>query len=723
MNMKKCISVLLLISALFSFKSSTGNKEFRPYEKWKDTAGNIINAHGGGILFDKGKYYWFGEIKKGKTWLVPKQTWECYRVNAGGISCYSSENLYDWKYEGIALSPNTIDSTSDIHISKVLERPKAIYNAKTGKYVMWLHIDCEDYSCARAGVAISDKPEGPYTYLGSMRPNEQMSRDMTLFRDDDGKGYQIYSSENNATMHISLLTDDYLKPSGTEKRIFIDKSREAPAMFKHNGKYFLITSACTGWSPNAAMLASADAVLGEWKELYNPCRGPHADSTYFSQSTYVLPVAGKSGNFIFMADRWNKTNLEESRYVWLPLFFRNDSAVIEWKDSWELNTFRSLDNINVSYTLAGSELMDLSEKILYKHTPQEDMYLYLLRPEGKTKHALPAIVYFTGGGWVNGGVEFQIPNAAWFRDHGIIGITADYRVKSRHGTTPLECIEDAKSAIRYVRAHASELGVDPGKIIAAGGSAGGHIAACTVIDGGDAPGEDTKISSKPNALVLHNPVLGEGFGMDFFKAHPEFSPITHIKPGWPPVILSNGTKDNTTPFESAEKFTRLMKEAGNVCELIAVKDADHSCDWPVSNPNFLPTLQRMTDFLKEQKIINSQVKYRDGIFAGSSQSLYADEPYWGIVKLKIRDNSISDISFTIRDSSLHETFNEKYEKHFEGNQNYVQQCRNDWNGVKTYPEKLHRTQDPDKVDVVSGATWSYNIFKASLKEALKDAIQ
>jgi acetyl esterase len=221
----------------------------------------------------------------------------------------------------------------------------------------------------------------------------------------------------------------------------------------------------------------------------------------------------------------------------------------------------------------------------------------------RTKKNLPAIVYFTGGGWVNGEVEAQIANAAWFRDHGIIGITADYRVKSRHGTSPMECIQDAKSAIRFVRAHAQDLGIDPGKIIAAGGSAGGHIAACTVIDGGDAPDEDLKISSKPDGLVLHNPVLGEGFGKDFFDAHPEFSPILQVKKGWPPTILSNGTMDGTTPFEAAEKFTRLMKQAGNVCELIAVKDADHSCDWPVSNPNFLPTLKRMTDFLKEQKLM------------------------------------------------------------------------------------------------------------------------
>ena len=257
----------------------------------------------------------------------------------------------------------------------------------------------------------------------------------------------------------------------------------------------------------------------------------------------------------------------------------------------------------VSYTLPGEELMTLAEKYLYKKTAQEDLYLYLLRPEGKPTKALPAIVYFSGGGWVDGNVAPQIPNAAWFRDQGIVGVTADYRVKNRHGTSPLECIADAKSAVRYVRAHAKELGINPDKIIVAGGSAGGHIAACTMLDGGDEPSEDLTISSKANALVLHNPVLGEGFGTTFFAEHPEFSPILGIKQGWPPTILSCGTEDQTTPIAVAEKFTHLMKEAGNTCELIPVNGAKHSCDWPVSNPNFLPVLTRMTVFLKEQHFI------------------------------------------------------------------------------------------------------------------------
>lgn len=258
---------------------------------------------------------------------------------------------------------------------------------------------------------------------------------------------------------------------------------------------------------------------------------------------------------------------------------------------------------SVTYTLPGKQLMLMATKVLYKKTPQEDMYFYVLYPPGKHKKPLPAIVYFTGGGWNTGNVADEIPTAAWFRDHGMIGITADYRVKSRHGTTPLECIKDAKSAMRYIRGHAKQLGINPNKIIAAGGSAGGHIAICTLLNGGDDENDDLSISAKPNGLVLHNPVLGEGFGVYFLDAHPEFTPLKNVGPGWPPTILSCGTKDGTTPYSGAVKFTQLMKDAGNVCELITVEGADHSCDWPVSNPNFLPTLTRMTEFLREQHFI------------------------------------------------------------------------------------------------------------------------
>jgi len=302
---------------------------------WKDMSDNPINAHGGGIMYHNNTYYWFGEIKKGKTWRVPGVTsWEDYRVEASGISCYSSKDLLRWKYEGVALAPERKDSNSEIHYSKVIERPKVIYNNHTKQFVMWMHIDKDDYSFAHTGVAVSDKPAGPYRYMGSLQPNGQMSRDMTLYKDDDGKAYLIYSSEDNKTMQVCLLSDDYLKPTTTYKRILIGENREAPAIFKYQDKYYLITSLCTGWDPNKALYAEADHPLDDWKLFGNPCTGPDADSTYHAQSTYVFPVAGKDNRFIFMADRWDKTNLEDSRYIWLPLSFAGSKPVIEWKEQW-----------------------------------------------------------------------------------------------------------------------------------------------------------------------------------------------------------------------------------------------------------------------------------------------------------------------------------------------------------------------------------------------------
>jgi hypothetical protein len=333
-NLIGLIMVLNLTVSILSAQSK--QLAIYPGEIWKDTNGDTINAHGGGFMLHKGTYYWYGEIKRGTTWLVPGQSWECYRVNAGGVSCYSSKDLVNWKNEGVVLAPNKTDVNHDLHFSKVLERPKVIYNEKTKKFVLWLHIDAQDYSAARVGVAISDKPTGPFTFIESFKPNGLDSRDMTIFKDDDKNAYLIYSSEWNRNLHISKLTDDYLKVSGKDIIALPGMSREAPALFKNKNKYFLITSLTTGWDPNKALVATADSIMGKWKQGYNPCHGENADITFTGQSTYVLPIQGKKGKYIFMADIWKKTNLQDSRYIWLPLEFKNDSVSIDWKKSWEV---------------------------------------------------------------------------------------------------------------------------------------------------------------------------------------------------------------------------------------------------------------------------------------------------------------------------------------------------------------------------------------------------
>lgn len=295
---------------------------YYPGRIWLDTDGKPIQAHGGGILYDdkSRKYYWYGEYKDGPTYHVHKKA--TARVDIIGVGCYSSKDLWTWKNEGIVLAAEETDETHDLHKSNVLERPKVIYNEDTDKYVMWMHIDDANYTKASVGVAVSNSPTGPFQYLYSKRPHGFDSRDMTIFKDDNGIAYLIYSSEDNSELHIGPLNRDYLDVTRVMRRILVGQHREAPALFKYEGTYYMVTSGCTGWAPNEALAHAAESILGPWETMGNPCIGGNKvfrHTTFFSQSTSVLPLPGFPGSFIFMADRWNPADLRDSRYVWLPL--------------------------------------------------------------------------------------------------------------------------------------------------------------------------------------------------------------------------------------------------------------------------------------------------------------------------------------------------------------------------------------------------------------------
>lgn len=295
---------------------------YYPARLWLDTDGNPIQAHGGGILFDEKTetYYWYGENKDGPTFLAHSKG--AARVDIVGVSCYSSKDLWTWKNEGIVLTGEETNTTHDLHKSNVLERPKVIYNDKTHQYVMWMHIDDANYTKASVGIATSDSPTGPFSYRYSKRPHGFESRDMTIFKDDDRKAYLIYSSEDNSELHVGLLTDDYLDVTRVMRRILVGRHREAPALFKYQETYYMITSGCTGWAPNKALAHAAESIMGPWETMENPCVGGNKIfrmTTFFAQSTFVVPLPGLRGSFIFMADRWNPAELKDSRYVWLPL--------------------------------------------------------------------------------------------------------------------------------------------------------------------------------------------------------------------------------------------------------------------------------------------------------------------------------------------------------------------------------------------------------------------
>ena len=308
---------------------------FKPGEVWLDTDGKPIQAHACGVMFYDGVYYLYGQNMDG-----PTKTDRCKRVDVIGVSCYSSKDLYNWKNEGIVLKAVEDDPNHDLHPSKVLERPKVVYNAKTKKFVMWMHIDSKYYKAAKAGVAVADSPTGPFKYIESVNPEGQDSRDQTLFVDDDGKAYHIFSSEGNKTTYISLMSDDYLKHTGKYVKVFKDRFMEAAAICKRNGKYYFFASGCTSWAPNAARSAVADSIWGPWKELGNPCAGADKEKTFFSQSTFILPVADKEDAYIFVADRWNMFDLSDSRYVWLPIDFHDGKPEINWLKEWDLSFFQ-----------------------------------------------------------------------------------------------------------------------------------------------------------------------------------------------------------------------------------------------------------------------------------------------------------------------------------------------------------------------------------------------
>ena len=327
---------------------------FLPGEPWLDTAGEPIEAHGGGVLRVGDTYYWYGEN---------------HRLGFGnktGISAYSSRDLHAWRNEGVVMPK---DSFPELFRDRgVAERPKVIYNRRTRQYVMWMHLDANRYQEASAGVAVADRPTGPFRMVRVFRPihfdygysREESTlrerergnsyRDMGLFQDDDGTAYVLYSSESNASLYVSRLSDDYTdiqRPAvqGTSwERVIPNGRREAPAPFKFRGKYYLVTSGLTGWAPNPAQYHVADRMLGPWEARGNPIVGPEAGTTFRSQGTFVLPLPSVcEACFVFMADRWDSRALERSTYVWLPLVVARDGTIrIEPRERWTLDDLRAL---------------------------------------------------------------------------------------------------------------------------------------------------------------------------------------------------------------------------------------------------------------------------------------------------------------------------------------------------------------------------------------------
>ncbi|WP_328932066.1 MULTISPECIES: RICIN domain-containing protein [unclassified Streptomyces] len=280
--------------------------------QFTDTSGNPVHAHGGGVIKVGSYYYWFGE---------DRNTDNTFKY----VDAYRSTDLKNWEFRNHVLTQSSAAELGTAYI----ERPKVVYNASTGKFVMWMHKENGvDYSEARAAVAVSSTVDGSYTYQGSFQPlGDTMSRDITTFVDTDGTAYMVSAANENYDLHIYRLTADYTAIAGLVANPWAGGHREAPALFKRNGVYFMLTSAATGWSANQQQYATATSIGGPWTAFTNV-----GDSTaYNSQTAYVLPVQGTSGtSYLYMGDRWGNSfggTVNDSRYVWLPLTFPTTTSM------------------------------------------------------------------------------------------------------------------------------------------------------------------------------------------------------------------------------------------------------------------------------------------------------------------------------------------------------------------------------------------------------------
>lgn len=290
----------------------------------------------------------------------------------------------------------------------------------------------------------------------------------------------------------------------------------------------------------------------------------------------------------------------------------------------------ALCSLLVCVRLTGAQSVEKSMKNegavakIYKQTQDAQgkpvaLNAYIFFPEGhQATDERPAVVFFSGGGWNSGSPKQFSQHCQYLASRGMVAITADYRVKSRQQTQAKECVADGKSAIRWARKNASMLGIDPDRIVAGGGSAGGHVAACTgTLPGFDEPSEDSSVSSRPNAMALFNPaVLLATFGdfpvIDSAKAKAlrqrmgtdpkNLSPIHHVDSSTPPTIIFHGTEDKTVPFRTVKAFTDESQAKGVICRLCEFEGEGHGFFnyRRGGNSNFEKTMEQLDGFLVEQ---------------------------------------------------------------------------------------------------------------------------
>lgn len=296
------------------------SKTIEPGSLWLDDRGKHIQAHGGGIIKLKDTWYWFGEDRSQDN--LPNKRY---------VACYSSKDLVNWRFRRQVLQA---DDPANLGTLFVLERPKVYHNAKTKKFVMYVHLDDARYRVANVGVFISDKVDGDYKFVRTFRPLNQESRDIGQFIDDDGTAYLIFESRPTKGFFIAKLSDDYLDVA--KEVCFVNAPLEGGGLVHYNGLYYLIGSRMTGWNPNPNLFATSPNIEGPWTTFTD--LAPPEKNTYGAQSTMMVKVEGKKKtSVIFMGDIWRPRQHWDGRYLWMPLEIGNGKLWLPEPKPWTIN--------------------------------------------------------------------------------------------------------------------------------------------------------------------------------------------------------------------------------------------------------------------------------------------------------------------------------------------------------------------------------------------------
>ena len=284
---------------------------------WQDTDGNTVQAHAPGFLYRDGVWYMCGEDRG--------------RAFRPDVNLYSSRDLVHWTFLGKIIENGVTDP--ELGHRRMIERAKLLYSEKTGKYVVWCHWESHNYGASEAACFVADSVQGPYRKVWSGRPLGIKSRDCNVFTDDDGTAWFISTTEENQHLGLFRLSDDLLSVTD-HTQLFPGKSREAPAIVRVDGRYFMLSSACTGWRPNQCKISHSDSLTSGWTPLENI-----GDAVAFrTQAAAVLTIKGtKQTAYLYVGDRWMDPDLPNSKIIIFPITFEGTECRFHYCERFRLN--------------------------------------------------------------------------------------------------------------------------------------------------------------------------------------------------------------------------------------------------------------------------------------------------------------------------------------------------------------------------------------------------